>query len=171
VTVTLDVHGGGTYTMTTTAAALTSTTLTSNPVALTQAQLQYQALSTNPTYMSDPANLYVDPATGTTYTAILAGLPGSQAIFAGDDGTMYSTVAGSGVFTPIGSFVSDRRLKENIVAIGRLLNGLTVYVFSYVWDKTTMYIGLMADEVETVHPEAVTTINGIKVVNYELAVK
>ncbi len=67
---------------------------------------------------------------------------------------------------------SDRRLKKNIKPIGKLENGLTVYNFSYTWEHGTKRVGLMADEVEKVHPEAVFDMsNGYQAVDYELAIR
>ncbi len=66
---------------------------------------------------------------------------------------------------------SERRLKKNVKPIGRLDNGLTVYSFSYTWEQATNRIGMMADEVDKVHPEAVSEVNGFKVVDYELAIR
>jgi len=78
---------------------------------------------------------------------------------------------GGSVFGPLGLFGSDRRIKKDIRVIGTIPNGLPVYAFKYVGADTTN-IGLMADEVETVHPEAVVTGPlGIKMVDYALAVK
>lgn len=71
----------------------------------------------------------------------------------------------------IGLF-SDRRLKENITRIGTADNGLAIYSFNFKMDtKQTMQIGFMADEVEKIHPDAVTTDSlGWKRVDYRLAV-
>ncbi len=66
---------------------------------------------------------------------------------------------------------SERRLKKNVKPIGTLDNGLTVYRFSYTWEQATNRIGMMADEVAEVHPEAVSEVNGFKVVDYELAIR
>lgn len=65
---------------------------------------------------------------------------------------------------------SDRRLKENIRRIGKAENGLPIYAFNYKGDGRTV-LGFMADEVETVHPEAVSEIGGLKVVHYAEAVQ
>jgi len=70
----------------------------------------------------------------------------------------------------MGLFGSDRRLKRDIERIGRLRNGLPVYRFRYHWSGRST-IGLMADEVERVHPRAVAAgPGGFKMVNYALAV-
>ena len=82
----------------------------------------------------------------------------------------------AGMWSGLGSIagglfsLSDRRLKDDIKPIGKLDNGLTVY--SYRFKGTSAYqIGLMADEVEMVRPEAVGEYDGFKTVNYAEAVK
>lgn len=52
------------------------------------------------------------------------------------------------------TLASDRRLKENIKAVGKLNNGLTVYCFNYKGSNISQ-IGLIAQEVQEVNPEAV----------------
>jgi len=66
---------------------------------------------------------------------------------------------------------SDRRLKTDIVPVGTLDNGLTVYSYRFI-DGGPTQIGLMADEVERVNPDAVTIApNGFKMVDYAQAVE
>lgn len=60
---------------------------------------------------------------------------------------------------------SDRRLKKNIRAIGTFANGLTKYVFEYLWGGGEQ-VGVMADEVRAYRPYAVTTVNGFDAVDY-----
>ena len=70
--------------------------------------------------------------------------------------------------------MSDRRTKENIVKIGQLDNGLNIYSFEYKPKFKNhplaghgKFIGVMADEVEMVKPEAVKLMdNGYKMVDY-----
>ena len=50
---------------------------------------------------------------------------------------------------------SDMRLKHDIVLLGRLNDGLGYYRFVYNGGHTA-YVGVMAQEVRTVMPEAVT---------------
>ena len=53
-------------------------------------------------------------------------------------------------------FMSDRRLKTDIVPIGRLDDGMTFYRFRYRWNKPGIeHYGVMADEVKRVRPDAV----------------
>jgi hypothetical protein len=74
------------------------------------------------------------------------------------------------------AMMSDVRLKQNINRIGTLPNGLPFYSFEYIdavqghplAGKGTQ-VGVMAQEVEQVYPNAVTTLDdGYKVVNYGL---
>lgn len=63
------------------------------------------------------------------------------------------------------SFLSDRRLKKNIVRVGEKI-GLNVYAFEYLWSPKK-YVGYMAQEVEKLYPSAVgETLGGFKYVNY-----
>jgi hypothetical protein len=62
---------------------------------------------------------------------------------------------------------SDIRVKENIAKIGVTPGGFNVYSFNYIWDDEPQ-VGVMAQEVEQVLPEAVTTINGVKHVYYDM---
>ncbi len=67
------------------------------------------------------------------------------------------------------SLFSDEELKENIVEVGRLYNGLPVYLYNYRGDKTPR-IGLLAQEVSCVRPEAVyVDAQGYMRVNYAAA--
>jgi Chaperone of endosialidase len=74
------------------------------------------------------------------------------------------------------AMMSDIRTKENIVPIGVLNNGLTLYSFEYKDEFKDhplagegVQVGVMAQEVEQVYPYAVTTLNdGYKAVNYGL---
>ena len=60
---------------------------------------------------------------------------------------------------------SDRRLKTNIRKVGKLANGLFVYLFNYIWGGPAE-LGVMSDEVRVIMPHAVGTRNGFDVVNY-----
>jgi len=65
---------------------------------------------------------------------------------------------------------SDRRLKQDIVAVGAdERTGLVLYEFSYIGAPAARYRGVMADEVELVMPEAVIHgEDGFASVNYGL---
>ena len=65
---------------------------------------------------------------------------------------------------------SDRRLKKNIVKIGKFFKGINIYAFNYIWDDVK-HIGFMADEVKKVVPEAVVEMpNGYDAVNYRMVI-
>lgn len=70
------------------------------------------------------------------------------------------------------ALMSDIRTKENIKQIGFLPNGLSVYEYEYKpeWKNEAghgKFIGVMAQEVEEIMPEAVITRpDGYKMVNY-----
>jgi hypothetical protein len=49
---------------------------------------------------------------------------------------------------------SDIRLKHDIMFLGRLQSGLGLYRFAYNGEETT-YVGVLAQEVRMVEPEAV----------------
>lgn len=76
------------------------------------------------------------------------------------------TQAGLGM---LGWLSSDARIKENLRPVGQLFNGLTVYAFNFPGEQTTR-IGLVAQEVQQLIPEAVTeTDEGLLAVDYDLA--
>ena len=67
-----------------------------------------------------------------------------------------------------GAAASDRRLKKDIKKLGELENGLNVYSFKYIND-TGPFVGVMADEVEKIQPEALgPVVDGYQTVNYDL---
>jgi outer membrane immunogenic protein len=49
---------------------------------------------------------------------------------------------------------SDIRLKRDITLVGRRDDGLGLYSYRYLWSDT-VYVGVMAQEVALVHPEAI----------------
>lgn len=69
---------------------------------------------------------------------------------------------------------SDRRLKENIVEIGRHPLGIGLFLFDYKPEFRAecghgRHFGVMADEVETVMPDAVSSrADGYQRVDYRL---
>ena len=64
-----------------------------------------------------------------------------------------------------GNMFSDRRLKKNIKQISTRPDGLNVYEFDYVWGGGRQ-IGLMAQEVQTIYPGAVSESGGYLMVDY-----
>ncbi|MBE0621756.1 MAG: tail fiber domain-containing protein [Burkholderiales bacterium] len=69
---------------------------------------------------------------------------------------------------------SDRRIKENIASVGEHFLGIGLYLFDYKPEYREQWghgrrFGVMADEVETVMPQAVSTHpDGYKMVDYAM---
>lgn len=68
----------------------------------------------------------------------------------------------------LAGMASDERVKENIRPIGKTNDGQQIYAYNYQGDPRTQ-IGLMAQDVEQHHPDAVTEVGGVKHVNYDTA--
>ena len=68
--------------------------------------------------------------------------------------------------------LSDERTKKNIKKVGEI-EGQNLYRFNYKDepDSTPKHIGLMAQEVEKTRPDAVKSLFGIKIVDYEKALE
>lgn len=81
-----------------------------------------------------------------------------------------SILGGLGGFALGVSKVSDRRLKQDIEAVGtHEPTGLTIYEFAYKADPSRRFRGFMADEVRKVMPDAVVTgDDGFDGVNYSM---
>lgn len=77
-----------------------------------------------------------------------------------------SLLSGAGSLAGAAAVFSDRTLKENIELVGKE-NGYNIYKFNYK-GKDTKHIGVMAQEVEEIMPEAVTEVDGFKAVNYDM---
>jgi hypothetical protein len=88
-----------------------------------------------------------------TFGGLLSGA-GSLASGLGAMGLGFGAGAGG-----LGSLamLSDRRLKRDIVKLGERADGLAVYAYRYLWSKA-QEVGLMAQEVLGVKPEAVVTL-------------
>jgi hypothetical protein len=97
--------------------------------------------------------------------ALMGGLSGGS-------GGSGNSLIGKGLSALPGLFaLSDRRLKRDIVDTGiRLMNGLKLYAFRYL-DDVAQNIGLMADEVLAVKPQAVHSVGGYLAVNYDMAME
>lgn len=68
-----------------------------------------------------------------------------------------------GIAGGLSSIFSDRRLKSNIVKVGDDPRGFGIYEYDIFGKRER---GVIADEVEAIIPEAVTTILGYKAVDY-----
>lgn len=62
---------------------------------------------------------------------------------------------------------SDIRIKCNI-ELDSIKNGFNLYKFNYIWDLKTTYLGVIAQEVQTIMPEAVKELNGYLTVDYKM---
>lgn len=83
-------------------------------------------------------------------------------------GAQYGATAGKAgtAMTPgLGNIFSDIRLKKNIQRIGIRSDGLGVYEFEYTWGGGRQ-IGLMAQEVLGIYPDAVGQSGGYLTVDY-----
>ena len=83
-------------------------------------------------------------------------------------GAQYGATAGKAgtAMTPgLGNIFSDIRLKKNIQRIGTRSDGLGVYEFEYTWGGGRQ-IGLMAQEVLGIYPDAVGQSGGYLTVDY-----
>lgn len=70
-----------------------------------------------------------------------------------NDANPMNAMLGAAVSVGASKLMSDRRLKTDIRAVGKLDNGLTVYRYRYKAGGP-VHIGVMADEVAKVRPEA-----------------
>jgi hypothetical protein len=81
-------------------------------------------------------------------------------------GMQYGAGRGGSVGTPgFSNIFSDRRLKKNIKQISTRPDGLNVYEFDYIWGGGRQ-VGLMAQEVQTIYPDAVSESGGFLMVDY-----
>jgi hypothetical protein len=103
-------------------------------------------------------------ASGSNFMGGLFGL--GAAALGGPMGGALGSALGGGMFPSGLSPYSDRRLKRDIEIVGKYENGLTKYRWNYIWGEEGE--GVMADEVESLMPEAVGMRNGFKTVNYEM---
>lgn len=82
---------------------------------------------------------------------------------------LQSLLGGASLLTGLFGKLSDVRAKENIEKVGELDDGQKVYAYNYKGDPTPE-IGLLAQEVEKVRPDAVRTgPDGLKRVDYAKA--
>jgi hypothetical protein len=89
------------------------------------------------------------------------------ATIAGGLGSLFGGGGGSTAGN-IFKMISDRNAKEDITQVGTLFDGTPVYRYRYI-GQPAFQIGLMAQDVEKVTPEAVGMIGEYKAVDYKLA--
>jgi hypothetical protein len=149
--------------------------------ALTQYNMPLNTLSAlrtgaqvqNPTFQNAPqqattAGADLLGAASSQYNAAMGGFNAQQAAQA----NMNSGLMGLGGTLGAAAIMSDIRTKENITQVYWLPNGLPVYAYEYKPEYKDeaghgVHIGVMAQDVEQVMPEAVITrADGIKMVDY-----
>lgn len=123
---------------------------------------------TNPNFVSTPAGADYLGAAQSGYNAQLANANAQNAARSGFTGGLMQLGGTLGA----AAIMSDIRTKENIKHIGSMANGLPIYEFEYKPEFKAeaghgKFVGVMAQEVELVQPEAVITRpDGYKMVNY-----
>lgn len=126
-----------------------------------------------PTFSSTPqTSVAGTDVAGITQNSYLDANQQAQQAVAGQNATMgglfglAGTVGSAATKAYVGS---DRALKTDIARVGTLDNGLPVYRYRYKAGGP-FHIGLMAQDVEQVRPEAVAVMaDGFKAVRYDLA--
>lgn len=111
-------------------------------------------------------------------TQILAGTPRNVTTTGTQSGTQTQKQSGSFLDTMLGlgqlglsaaATFSDPRLKKDVGLIERLASGLGIYRYRYLWERSDqpLHIGVMADEVAAIMPEALgPVVAGFMTVNY-----
>lgn len=111
----------------------------------------------NQNYQNQMAGYNAKQAGANNTMSSLFGLGGSFLGAAGQAGGVGALFAG----------LSDRRLKENIEHIGEE-NGFPIYKFNYINIPEKTYIGVMAQDVKEIMPEAIGEIEGYMKVDYKM---
>lgn len=104
----------------------------------------------------------------TTFSPGGGGILAPLGQFAGGVGGLLQGIQGgggaaSGLASTFG--FSDKNLKTNIELVDNK-DGINIYEYAYKWDPSKRWRGVIAQEVEKVRPDAVTTVNGYLGVNY-----
>ena len=155
--------------------AMTNYNLPLNTLSALRSGAQVQ----NPSFVNAPQQATTSGAdilgaTQAGFNAQQGAYNASQAQNAGLTGGLMGLGGTLGAAYMMAPAASDIRMKENIIAIGTLPNGLPFYQFEYKPEfKNDRYaghgkfVGVMAQEVEEIMPEAVITrADGYKMVNY-----
>jgi hypothetical protein len=109
---------------------------------------------------STPFNLMTGQHTTGTTTSKTSDPVGTIAGIAGGLGSLATGLGGMGLkFPGAAAAASDRRLKRDIEHVETLDNGLDIYRYRYLWDDVPR-LGVMADEVQKVDPNAVFPVFG-----------
>lgn len=128
-------------------------------MALQNLAMMLNANPYNTTQIQNPAQYQASPPD-------LAGLvQGNYANQMGAYGSNMGALGQIGGMAAMGAMMSDIRMKENIEKIGELPSGIGVYRFNYLSDDAPQ-IGVMAQDVEKIIPDAVHEYMGVKFVDY-----
>lgn len=101
---------------------------------------------------------------GATYGSYQGNLNAANQAQSGQN-AMMGGLFGLGSSLGLAYLMSDRRLKTGIVKLGELANGLGVYMYRYIWGGPVQ-VGVMADEVKKIIPEAVKRFGEYDAVDY-----
>jgi hypothetical protein len=107
---------------------------------------------------------------GSNIFNLIGSLGGMRTSGGGSVGGNAITGLGNAGSSLIGSVFSDERLKQDIEPVGKLYDGQEVFKYKYI-GSPVWQIGLMAQDVEKVVPEAVQEVAGFKTVNLDSATK
>lgn len=117
----------------------------------------------------DAFSKYLSAITG------IGGMGGTQTTTQQKQGGLLGAIGGiAGGLSGVGSIakslsglaaLSDRRLKQNIKRVGQTDTGLGIYTYSYL-GSDRIHMGVMADEVQAILPEAVEPVGDYLAVNY-----
>lgn len=89
-----------------------------------------------------------------------------QSRMGGIGGLFGSVLGAAGQAGGFGALFSDRRLKTDIRRVGQTDGGVPIYVYRY-GNMGPFLMGVMADEIEAINPEAVIEhVSGFKMVDY-----
>lgn len=135
--------------------------LTEYAAFMGQSAPQMPQFSATPQYSQAPADV-TGPAYA-NYQGQLGAYNSAQNANAATMGGLFGLGGGLGAAGILK--YSDRRLKRNIKRCGTLCDGIELYVYQYLWSDVRE-IGVMADEVQKVKPEAVSEVGGFLAVDY-----
>lgn len=137
------------------------------------ANMGQNAVNSTSGYIANNANQVSDLLTARG-DAQAAGIVGARNANTGAFNSLLNFAGGGGTLgsigTGIGSFLGlcDENFKDIIRKVGETTDGLPIYLFRYKGEDK-LNVGVMAQDVEKVRPEAVHDIDGVKYIDMELA--
>ena len=121
-----------------------------------------------PDYMGAATGIYGAEANAAAQRA--AGKGSSLSGLGSLAGNLFGGGGGGGAGKGMMSFLSDDRVKENIKEIGKVGKN-TIYEYNFVDTPNMKEKGFLASEIEEMFPDAIKYKDGLRYVNYNLAVK